>query len=87
MAQTKLTLRLDADLISRAKASAAKQGKSLSQIVADYFAALVGSPRRPRRKRPDRDALPPNTRHLCGLLEGEMLDRSAYLRHLEEKHR
>lgn len=59
MAQTKLTLRLDADLISRAKASAAKQGKSLSQIVADYFAALVGSPRRPRRKRPDRDALAP----------------------------
>jgi hypothetical protein len=38
--QTKLTLRLDSDLIERAKIYSAQRGKSVSQIVADYFALL-----------------------------------------------
>lgn len=36
----KLTLKLDADLIERAKHFSRRQNKSISQIVADYFAAL-----------------------------------------------
>ena len=38
--QTKLTLRLEEQLIERAKAHAKKRGKSVSQMVADYFALL-----------------------------------------------
>lgn len=38
---TKLTLRLDEALIASAKDYAAAHGSSVSQIVADYFAALT----------------------------------------------
>ena len=38
--QTKLTLRLDEELIASAKAYAQRSGRSVSQIVADYFALL-----------------------------------------------
>jgi len=38
--QTKLTLRLDDELIERAKQYAQRTGRSVSQIVADYFALL-----------------------------------------------
>jgi len=35
--QTKLTLSLDAELVEQAKLYAKEQGKSLSQMVGDYF--------------------------------------------------
>ena len=38
--QTKLTLRLDEDLIERAKRYGKRAGRSVSQMVADYFALL-----------------------------------------------
>jgi len=38
--QTKLTLRLEESLIEGAKAYAKSSGRSVSQIVADYFALL-----------------------------------------------
>jgi hypothetical protein len=38
--QTKLTLRLDAELIARAKRYGKRTGRSVSQMVADYFALL-----------------------------------------------
>jgi predicted HicB family RNase H-like nuclease len=38
--QTKLTLRLDDRLIEQAKAYAQEKGRSLSQVVADYFRIL-----------------------------------------------
>ena len=38
--QTKLTLRLDDDLIEKAKSYAKGTGRSVSQMVADYFALL-----------------------------------------------
>ena len=44
---SKLTLRLDSQLIRRAKVYAKRSGKSVSSIVADYFTALdvgEGSP-------------------------------------------
>ncbi|MDL1984388.1 MAG: DUF6364 family protein, partial [Deltaproteobacteria bacterium] len=37
---SKLTLRLDEDLIQSAKSYSAKTGKSVSKIVADYFALI-----------------------------------------------
>ncbi|MBE0418315.1 MAG: hypothetical protein IBX63_11175 [Coriobacteriia bacterium] len=38
---TKLTLRLDEDLIRRAKRHSARSGKSVSRLVADYFALIA----------------------------------------------
>jgi len=78
--QTKLTLRLEATLIRRAKAHARKHGKSVSALVADYFAAL---------DRPSGAAafdLPDRTRSLLGALRGTRVAEADWLRHLEEKH-
>jgi len=79
---TKLTLRLEADLIQRAKSLAKKTGKSVSRIVADYFTVLGRPPKRDKTL-----ALPPLVRSLKGSLRGARVDKSAYRRYLEDKYR
>ncbi|MEN6369849.1 MAG: DUF6364 family protein [Thermotogota bacterium] len=82
---TKLTLRLDEDLIRRAKRFSGTSGKSLSKLVADYFALIETT----------RDAedgtLPPKVRSLLGALAPlpgtSAVNERDYRRHLEEKHR
>ncbi|MDX9708766.1 MAG: DUF6364 family protein [Trichloromonas sp.] len=80
--QTKLTLRLDDELIDQAKNYAARSGKSVSQVVADYFRLLPAG---------NEPAAPPETAPLTcslrGLLRGTRLDEADYRRHLEEKNR
>ena len=76
--QTKLTLRLEEQLIKRAKAHAKKRGKSVSQMVADYFTLLD------REDRPE--TLAPLTRSLRGALGGTTVDEDTYRRHIEEKY-
>ena len=77
---TKLTLRLDAGLIRRAKAYARRTGKSVSAVVADYFASLdpEGEPR---------FELTPKVRSLMGALKGTKVAEEAYRRYLADKHR
>jgi len=78
--QTKLTLRLDSRLIRRAKAYAYRRGKSVSTVVADFFAALdapAGSPLE----------LTPKVLSLLGALGGSRPDEADHHRHLERKHR
>ncbi len=79
--QTKLTLRLEEDLIEQAKAYAGKTGKSLSQVVADYFRLLTTASKRP--------AGPPAplTQSLRGLLKDTGVEEGDYRRYQEEKHR
>jgi hypothetical protein len=78
--QTKLTLRVDEQLIERAKSFAKKRGKSVSQIVADYFVALEAAPA-------DQDTeLTPIVRSLKGALRGAGVDDEDYRRHLEERY-
>jgi replicative DNA helicase len=77
---TKLTLRLDERLIRRAKTHARRTGKSVSQVVADYF-TLLGSD--PDKEDPE---LTPIVRSLKGVLHGRPIDRAAYRKHLEEKY-
>lgn len=55
--QTKLTLRLDAALIEAAKARAAREGTSLSRLVAAYFRGLT---------EPDAERRHPWTEQLVG---------------------
>lgn len=79
---TKLTLRLEADLIQRAKALAKKRGKSVSRFVADYLTILELPPRR------NKDVLwPPLVRSLKGSLRKARVDEKDYRRYLEEKYR
>ena len=79
---TKLTLRLEADLIQRAKSFAKKAGKSVSRVVADYFTVLERPPRRDKTL-----SFPPLVRSLKGSLRKGRLDERDYRRYLEEKHR
>lgn len=76
--QTKLTLRLESELIELAKEQARKQGKSLSQVVADYFVSFT--------QKPDEQKLAPITESLVGILKDKNLDEEDYKKHLEEKY-
>lgn len=76
----KLTLRLDEDLIDRAKREAKKRGKSVSQMVADFFKVLEGESSDEHKK----DALTPFTRSLIGSVKD--VDEEDYYRYLEKKH-
>lgn len=78
--QAKLTLELEQDLIERAERHAEVSGKSVSQLVADYF-ALLG-----QEKELGEGALPPITRSLSGILEGAETDEADYYDYLERKH-
>lgn len=79
--QTKLTLRLEDHLIEQAKAYAAAAGKSVSQVVADYFRLLTTE--KPRTAAP----AAPMTKSLRGILRGSSADETDYRSYLEEKHR
>lgn len=77
---TKLTLRLDDAVIASAKRYASKSGKSLSQLVADYFILIETGVDVPHA------AVTPRVRGLLGVLAGSADDEAVYRRHLEGKH-
>ena len=76
---TKLTLRMNELLVAKAKHEAKHRGKSVSGMVADYFAAL-GEEAQPA------DALPPVTASLFGVLKKTSVSEDAYRRHLKDKY-
>ena len=78
--QTKLTLRLDDELINRAKAYARKNGKSVSQLVPGYFSVMDNKPDKETSK------LTPIVRSLKGPLKGAKIGKKDYQKYLEEKH-
>ena len=83
--QTKLTLRLDEELIARAKAWAKERGISLSQAVTSFFAQMP-----PKKNYADLD---PWTRRLLGAARGrgpaptDEEVRQSYIQYLEKKHK
>jgi hypothetical protein len=77
-----LTLRLDTRVIRSAKAFARRHGKSVSQLVSDYFAAITALRRPPMQRQ---RSYGPLTSQLCGSLKGSRVTESDYRRHLEEK--
>lgn len=77
---TKLTLRLDDSLIESAKRYSARNGKSVSQVVADYFSVIKNE------KMDESDDYTPAVRILKGLLENREIDEADYHRHIEEKY-
>lgn len=98
----KLTLRMDESLIASAKDYAAANGSSVSQMVANYFAALTQTPAatgeagstdaakpRAKRQKPSTTA-GPVTRSLVGILKPpagqKPVDEDDYRAYLERKH-
>ena len=77
--KVKLTLRMDAKLVWTAKTEAQRRGKSVSQMVGEYFDALVTE----RQKQP---SLPPITASLVGILINRDVAESDYRKHLREKY-
>lgn len=78
--QAKLTLRLEKQLVELAKAYASAQGKSVSRMVADYFALL-----RDAREQQD-DETTPVTLSLKGALGKSQIDELDYKSYLREKY-
>lgn len=77
--QTKLTLRLDDQLVRDAERYARRAGKSLSQMVAEYFLALT-SPGAAGGE------LTPTASRLKGALAGTKVEMDDYRVYLEGKH-
>jgi len=75
---TKLTLRLDDKLIASAKRHSAESGKSVSQLVSDFFILIDAQGAGVE--------ITPRVRSLRGVLAGSGLDERDYRRHLEEKY-
>ncbi len=71
---------MDEALIKKAKSEASRRGKSVSQMVGEFFDYLGGS------NREAVTALPPVTASLLGVLNGHSIDDSAHKKHLREKY-
>jgi hypothetical protein len=79
--QGKLTLRLEKELIEAAKRASRSLGKSVSQMVAEYF-FLLGQGLEGRKT-----VITPRARSLFGVLAGSGVSEEDYKHHLESKHR
>lgn len=78
---TKLTLRLDDQLIAKAKRYSVRSGKSVSQLVADFFSAIDAEEDVPGTE------ISPRVRSLRGAFRGSTATEQDYRRYLEEKYR
>ena len=78
--QTKLTLRLEDELIEKAKILARQRGKSLSRLVSEYFNYITS-----KEVKSNTD-LPPIVKSLYGSLSKSDVDESDYKKHLEGKY-
>jgi len=78
---TKLTLRMDDQLIRKAKDYSHRSGKSVSRLVADYFSLIESDEEIPGTE------ITPRVRSLIGALKGAGVTEEDYHRYLEEKYR
>lgn len=75
---TKLTLRMDDELVAEAKSYAARHGKSVSRMFGDFIGSL--------RVQQHGEEFPPVTGSLLGVMRGCRVSEADYRRHLSEKH-
>ena len=80
--QSKLTLRMDDNLIESAKAWSAQSGKSISRIVADLFTLM-----QQQEGRNGQEEITPTVKSLQGILKGHQVDEAEYRNYLAEKFR
>ena len=89
---TKLTLRLDENLIAQAKAYAAKEGRSVSELVGAYFVRLADGKKTVQTTASSLDdaqegPLAPRRSSFYGVMAGSSLDEADYYAYLEQKHK
>lgn len=78
--QTKLTLRLDDELIREVKIIADRRGQPVSKIVANYFNSLR------EKSKSNKPQLTPIVKSLKGALKGSVLEVKDYKKYLEDKY-
>jgi hypothetical protein len=78
--QTKLTLRLEDELIDKAKTIARKRGRSLSKLVAEYFNYITS------KELKSESDLPPVVKSLYGSLANSDVKESDYKKYLQGKY-
>ncbi len=78
---TKLTLRMDKQLIKLTREYANKTGKSLSRIVSDFFKIIVNEELKQNKK-----TSTPTVKSLRGILKKTNVDKNDYKKHLEDKY-
>ena len=76
---TKLTLRMDENIVRKAKMEAKRRGKSVSQMVAEFIESIG------LQQNSEKD-LPPTTASLVGILKGKEISEEDYKTHLREKY-
>ena len=77
---TKLTLRVESELIIKAKRLARKKGKSLSRLVSDYLKLFTAN------DISDETSLTPNVKSLYGSLSKSSVKEDDYKKYLEDKY-
>jgi len=70
---------MDEAVILHAKEEASRRGKSVSQMVGDFFDSLGTFPAK-------KTAHPPITTSLVGVLKGRRVSEADYKKHLKEKY-
>lgn len=82
--QTKLTLRIEKDLIEAAKKYSKKRGISVSQLFSDYLLIISKVDEPPEDLTPP---LPPITQSLKGILSKKNVQEKSYKKYLEDKYK
>jgi hypothetical protein len=79
---TKLTLKLDSQVIERAKSYARKKNTSLSKLIEAYLQFLTSG------SKPDLEGITPLVKSLSGVLDATKLSNNddAYKKHLTKKY-
>ncbi len=78
--QTKLTLRLEDELINKAKKLAQQRGKSLSKLVSEYFNYIT------TKELGSENVLPPIVKSLSGSLTNSKVEEADYKKYIEGKY-
>ncbi len=78
--QTKLTLRLEDELIEKAKILARKRGKSVSKLVSEYFDYITS------KELKSEEELPPIVKSIYGSLAKSDVKEADYKKYLEGKY-
>jgi hypothetical protein len=77
---TKLTLRIDDQLIESAKKYSTQTGKSVSKIVSDFFVIIKNE------KLKNKYSVSPTVQSLKGVLKGSQFSEKDYKNYLEDKY-
>jgi len=75
--KSKLTLRIEEELISKIKQFSKEKGYSVSKLVENYFKSLT---------KEEKEELTPTVKKLKGLLKNEQIKEEDYKKHLENKY-